>query len=832
MLIENLGAKFGDLPTGTWERPPHQAVAVPIAPSGTSGRAGVLIVGLNPYRIYDASYSRFVELIASQLAASIGNAQAYEDERSRAEALAQLDRAKTAFFSNVSHEFRTPLTLMLGPLEDVLAKTDDQLDAENRDLLTVVHRNGQRLLKLVNTLLEFSRIEAGRVQAVYEPTELGAYTAELASIFRAAIEKAGMRLVIDTPAVGEPVFVDRDMWEKIVLNLVSNAFKYTLDGEIAVSLQREDGHAVLTVRDTGTGIPEDELPKLFNRFHRVEGARGRTHEGTGIGLALVQELARLHGGVVSVESEVGKGSAFHVTIPLGVAHLPADRIGGVKALASTNVVARAYVDEAMRWLPDASTDAAPQVEVPTYGVTSRETTRRKIILADDNADMRDYVRRLLSSTYDVIAVGDGAEALRQAIAEKPDLVLTDVMMPVLDGFGLLRELRANPETSSIPVLMLSARAGEEARVEGLEAGADDYLVKPFSARELLARVGGLLAVTQVRLEANAVLRRSEERYRSLIEATAAIVWSMSAAGVFEDDQPGWTSFTGQSREELAGDGWMNAVHRDDRDATGRIWAEARELREVLETQHRLRRRDGEYRYMSVRAVPLLNEDGSVREWIGVHTDITVERSLQRVLEAERLSLRDIFTRAPAFIAALRGPEHVFEIANPLYMSIVGETRDVIGRPIRAALPDLAGQGFFELLDRVYASGEAFVGSEMRIELDRGDGVEAHFVDFVYQPMRDADGAVTGIFVHGNDVTTQVVARQEVERQAEELEHTNLALVDQILLNKAISDNAASCLFRVDERGYVTFMNPAAEEVTGFTLAELSECTLHEALHHH
>ncbi|HEX7832067.1 MAG TPA: PAS domain S-box protein, partial [Thermoanaerobaculia bacterium] len=397
---------------------------------------------------------------------------------------------------------------------------------------------------------------------------------------------------------------------------------------------------------------------------------------------------------------------------------------------------------------------------------------------------------------------------------------------------LLRELRANPETSSIPVLMLSARAGEEARVEGLEAGADDYLVKPFSARELLARVGGLLAVTQVRLEANSVLRRSEERYRSLIEATAAIVWSMSAAGVFEDDQPGWTSFTGQSREQLAGDGWMDAVHRDDRDATRRVWDEARELREVLETQHRLRRRDGEYRYMSVRAVPLLNEDGSVREWIGVHTDITVERRLQQILEAERLSLRDIFTRAPAFIAALRGPAHVFEIANPLYMRIVGETRDVIGKPIRAALPDLAGQGFFELLDRVYASGEPFVGSEMRVDLDRGDGVEARYVDFVYQPMRDADGAVTGIFVHGNDVTTQVLARQEVERQAEELEHTNLALVDQILLNKAISDNAASCLFRVDERGYVTFMNPAAEEVTGFTLAELNERTLHEALHHH
>ncbi|HJX27840.1 MAG TPA: GAF domain-containing sensor histidine kinase, partial [Thermoanaerobaculia bacterium] len=354
----------GRLPTGAWERPPHQAVVVPIAPSGETGKAGLMVVGLNPFRLFDDRYKGFIDLIASQIAASIGNAQAYEEERRRAEALAELDRAKTTFFSNVSHEFRTPLTLMLGPLDDLLGKPEGELPAEARELLTIVHRNSQRLLKLVNSLLDFSRIEAGRVQAVYQSTDLAASTADLASVFRAAVEKAGMRLTVDCPPLPEPVFVDRDMWEKIVLNLVSNAFKYTLEGEIRVRLRSEGGAAVLSVEDTGIGIPPEELPNLFNRFHRVEGAQGRTQEGTGIGLALVQELARLHGGTVGVESAVGRGSTFTVTLPLGSAHLPADRIGGTRSLASTALGATPFVEEALRWLPGTAARGAEALPLP------------------------------------------------------------------------------------------------------------------------------------------------------------------------------------------------------------------------------------------------------------------------------------------------------------------------------------------------------------------------------------------------------------------------------------------------------------------------------------
>ena len=221
--------------------------------------AGVLVAGVSPRRELDEDYAGFFQLIARRIAAAIADARAYEAERRRAEALAEIDRAKTAFFSNVSHEFRTPLTLMLGPLEDTLSSSRGLAPAD-REQLATVQRNSLRLLKLVNTLLDFSRIEAGRVQAVYEPTDLASTTTELASVFRSAIEKAGLKLTVDCPPLSESAYVDRDMWEKIVLNLISNAFKFTFEGEIEVRLQGFAGHVELTVRDTGTGIPRDELP--------------------------------------------------------------------------------------------------------------------------------------------------------------------------------------------------------------------------------------------------------------------------------------------------------------------------------------------------------------------------------------------------------------------------------------------------------------------------------------------------------------------------------------------------------------------------------------------
>jgi PAS domain S-box-containing protein len=521
--LVDIQQRFDELPCGPWNLPSSEAVVLPLRGGNQERVSAFLIAGISSCRAFDDSYRGFFELVAGQAAAALSNARAYEEERKRAEALAELDRAKTAFFANVSHEFRTPLALMLGPAEDALAEA---ASPEQRDRLDLLHRNALRLQKLVNTLLDFSRIEAGRVQATYQATDLAAFTGELASVFRSAVEKAGMRFSVHCEPIGESVYVDRDMWEKIVLNLVSNAFKFTLEGEIEVCLYRADGAARLVVRDTGSGISEEQLPHIFERFHRVEGARARTHEGTGIGLALVQELVRLHGGTIDVDSRSGQGATFSVTVPIGRSHLPADRIVVAGSSASTGLSASPYLVEASRWLPEGASEDSPLIAAldpsPAQAETTASAARPRVLVADDNADMRDYVRRLLAGRYTVRTVADGRAALASARAERPDLVLTDVMMPRLDGFGLLRELRADPQTATIPVIMLSARAGEEARVDGIQSGADDYLVKPFSARELQARVSAHIELARARRAAALADERAAVVLESITDAFFAL----------------------------------------------------------------------------------------------------------------------------------------------------------------------------------------------------------------------------------------------------------------------------------------------------------------------
>ena len=501
VLVDNLAAHFDRVPQGPWSDSPRSALVIPMRSNKAHQFAGLLVAGVSPRLRLDDLYRSFFDLVAAQIAAAVANARAYEEERKRAEALAEIDRAKTVFFSNVSHEFRTPLTLMLGPLEEALAGPAEALPKRREDL-ALVHRSSVRLLRLVNTLLDFSRIEADRVQASYEPVDLPAFTAELASVFRAATDKAGLQLTVDCPPLAQPVWVDREMWEKIVLNLVSNAFKFTFEGGVTVRLRQQDGSAVLEVEDTGIGIPGHEIPRLFDRFHRVEGARGRTHEGTGIGLALVQALVKLHSGAVRADSVLGQGSTFTVAIPLGMAHLPSDRLQAARTLVTTALGARPYVEEALRWLPDNVPEEVEREILPERAVAVEVASERAtVLLAEDNADMRDYVRRLLAPRYEVQTVSDGVAALAAMREHRPDLLLSDVMMPRLDGFGLVRQVRADPALADLPIILLSARAGEEASVEGLEAGADDYLIKPFSARELLARVGANLDMARLRREA-------------------------------------------------------------------------------------------------------------------------------------------------------------------------------------------------------------------------------------------------------------------------------------------------------------------------------------------
>ncbi len=504
--------RFEVLPTGAWKGTPHSALILPVLLPGSERPRAILVAAVSPMRALDDDYRTFFGLIASQIASGFADADALETERTRAAALAELDRAKTVFFSNVSHEFRTPLTLMIGPLHDLLASAGD-LPGEAATAIDAAHRNGLRLLKLVNTLLDFSRIEAGRIDASYQPSDLAALTTGLASVFRSAVEKAGLRLVVDCEPLPDPIYVDRDMWEKIVLNLLSNAFKFTFDGEIAVRLRWRNDHVLLEVSDTGVGIPAAEIGRVFERFHRVKNARARTHEGTGIGLALVHELVRLHGGSVAVASMEGRGTTFTVSVPTGMSHLPADKIGASRQLSSTTLGANPYVEEAMRWIPNEDTASSPEsvLEIPSAAGLGVPSAR--VVVADDNADMREYLSRLLRPHYVVETFADGQDALERISASPPDLVVTDVMMPRLDGFGLLAAIRGSDETRALPVIVLSARAGEEARIEGLNAGADDYVVKPFSARELLARIASQLELARVRTETEQAIARSERRLR-------------------------------------------------------------------------------------------------------------------------------------------------------------------------------------------------------------------------------------------------------------------------------------------------------------------------------
>jgi PAS domain S-box-containing protein len=578
--------------------------------------------------------------------------KAYEREIARQrEELAKLDVLKTQFFSNISHEFRTPLTLMLGPLEEMKREfAGAGVPLPYYGQVDLVHRNGLRLLKLVNTLLDFSRIEAGRVQAVYEATDLAQLTAHLASEFRSAIEKAGLTLVVNCHPLAESAYVDREMWEKIVLNLLSNAFKFTFEGAIEVSLTQQDGSFELVVTDTGTGVPADELPRLFERFHRVEGARGRTYEGSGIGLALVQELARLHGGSVAVESEYGKGSTFRVRVPAGASHLPQQQIGGVRTQASTGLGARLFIEEAVRWLPGEAPvqDAIIDVALPADQSTLPAAQRALVLLADDNADMREYLARLLSAHYQVEAVADGEAALKAAARRIPSLVLSDVMMPRMDGMELLSRLRVDPRTAAVPVILLSARAGEEAKVEALDAGADDYLVKPFSSRELLARVDAHLKIASVRGEAMESLRGSEERYRAFVTATFDVVYRMSAD---------WSEMRHLQGKDFVPDTndpsstWLETyIHRDDQPQVLAAINEAIRTGSSFEFEHAVIRIDGTLGWTHSRAVPVFGEDGEILEWFGAARDISERK---RHEETQQLLVSELSHRVKNMLAVVQ-----------------------------------------------------------------------------------------------------------------------------------------------------------------------------------
>ena len=665
--IDLQGFVLDGLPTEPWGVAPVEAIAVPMLQRGKDFPTGFLLSGVNPRKRLSEEFRPFYRIVADQIVNTIREVEAFEQERKRAEALAEIDRAKTAFFTNISHEFRTPITLLLGPLEDTIA--DPGLPEQAQQNLRLAHRNSLRLLKLVNTLLDFSRIEAGRIQAVYEPVDLATFTAELAGLFRSAIERAGIEMIIDCHPLDQPVYVDREMWEKIVLNLLSNAFKFTLKGQISVILKAAGEAVEFIVRDSGCGITPEELPRIFERFYRAKGAPGRSYEGSGIGLALIQELVKLHGGTVRVETETGVGSAFTVSMPLGFAHLPVDRVGAARTVDSTATDAVAYVEEARRWLPDGEGVSDGQEIAATlavgaaYKVPKDSGARARILLADDNADIREYVRSLLASRYDIETVNDGEGALQAALQRTPDLILSDVMMPKLDGFGMLQALRADERTATIPVILLSARAGEEARVEGIAARADDYIVKPFAARELVARVETNLALSRLRRETEQALRESEERFRALVTASADVVYRMS---------PDWSEMRQLHGRDFVADTdtpsrtWLQRyIHPDDQARVLEAINEAIRTKTMFDLEHRVVRVDGSLGWTCSRAVPLLNANGEIVEWFGTATDVTErKRTEEALLRSEKLA--SVNRMAASMAHEINNPLEA--VTNTLYLA--------------------------------------------------------------------------------------------------------------------------------------------------------------------
>ena len=676
-------SEWDPLPFGAWKVSPRSALALPIGDVGPESASGFLIAALNPHKEPTGAYATFLQLVARQIATSVADARSFEQERRRAEALAELDRAKTVFFSNISHEFRTPLTLMMAPLEDAMAQSGS-LSAENRERIELAHRNAQRLLKLVNTLLDFSRLEAGRIQASYEPVDLSRLTLELASVFRSTVERSGLRFTLDCEPLEEPVFVDREMWEKIVFNLLSNAFKFTLAGEINVALRKKDGAVELSVRDSGSGIAEKDLPHLFERFYRVQGVQSRSFEGSGIGLALVQELVKLHGGSVQVESEVGRGSAFTVTIPLGKDHLPAGRIHAARAIASTGLRGDAYVQEALRWIPsDLNVRDSAVSRAAAQSSSPDSTYAAHILLADDNADMRDYVCHVLREHYQVTAVCDGESALQSARQRRPDLIVTDIMMPQLDGIGLLQAVRQDESLKSVPVILLSARAGEESRIEGFDAGADDYLIKPFSARELLARVRSQLAMSGIRAQATETERRlrlDAELLASIVASSDDAIVSKNLDGVITSWNRSAERIFGYTAQEAIGQHITLIIPPERHDEEADIIARLRRGERVDHFQTVRRRKDGTLLDVSLTISPVRDAMGRVVGASKVARDITAQVRTEQILRQSEERFRKL---SESLDAEVRARTRELEVRNADVLRQSDQLRDLSRRLLNA-----------------------------------------------------------------------------------------------------------------------------------------------------
>lgn len=387
------------------------------------------------------------------------------------EKLIESERMKSEFVATVSHELRTPLTLILAPIESILAGDAGALTDEQTEHLKTMHNNTVRLLQLITGLLDFSRLEAGKIEMRPEPTDVVALTKSILADFAPALKQKQLTMVSNLPETSCLIEIDRYLYERILFNLVSNAVKFTqINGIVTVSLAKVQGDQwVVSVKDTGIGIPESDIELIFQRFRQAEAPSTRRFEGAGLGLALVVEFARLLGGDVSVESKLGVGSQFSVSF------IGKDAAGAKQKDSSV----------------------ARKAMVPQYGINesakrTKDDHKPTVLVAEDNTELAAYIESVLESFCRVLIAKDGQEALDKMKAIAPDLIISDIMMPEIDGLTLCKEIKSDPVLKSTPVVLLTALTNRESLIKGWESGADEYLFKPFHPKELTTRVKGIL----------------------------------------------------------------------------------------------------------------------------------------------------------------------------------------------------------------------------------------------------------------------------------------------------------------------------------------------------
>jgi GAF domain-containing protein/response regulator RpfG family c-di-GMP phosphodiesterase len=492
-LVEHSEMNVTDLPLRS---PARALLVVPLLYNGKIIGSISLRQTRQPRR-WESAEVGLAQAVAAQAAIAVQQSRLYQTMRQQAEQLLELDQQKTEFFQNVSHEFRTPLTLTIGPLESAVA----QQQGLSYDQSVIALRNSRRLLRLVNQLLDLQRLDAGRMQPKFRPCNLLEFVTQVVDSFGAFCEKKQIDLLThleDCP----PIYLDLEKFDKVLYNLLSNAIKFTAaSGKIEVTLRQEKDHCLMQVKDTGMGIRPDQIPHLFDRFRQADGSASRSHEGSGLGLSLVKELVEMHGGKVTVESTYGEGATFSVWLQTGTTHLPTDQVIEVPAEVehSRSHVELADVETDLQQLAeDSAPIALPVLPAMPTGADSPEPTKSsKILVVDDNADMRGYVSSILQRMgHEIFTARNGAEGFQAVQTHRPHLIVTDLMMPMVSGLEMIGMIRQDEALRGTPIILLTAKADEDTRLEGAEKGADAYLSKPFNNRELLAEVRNLLALKE------------------------------------------------------------------------------------------------------------------------------------------------------------------------------------------------------------------------------------------------------------------------------------------------------------------------------------------------